>query len=70
MNQELKFTEYINSHKNLIFKVARVYCYNKEKREDLVQDIVLQLWKSFPKYDSSFKFSTWVYNRSVKPAHL
>jgi RNA polymerase sigma-70 factor (ECF subfamily) len=28
---------------------------------DLVQEIVLQLWKSFPKYDSSFKFSTWAY---------
>jgi RNA polymerase sigma-70 factor, ECF subfamily len=61
VNKELQFTEYINSHKNLIFKVASVYCYNTEERKDLVQEIVLQLWKSFPRYDSSFKFSTWAY---------
>jgi len=61
MNQELQFTEYINSHKNLILKVVSVYCYSPEERKDLVQEIVLQLWKSFPKYDSSFKFSTWAY---------
>ena len=61
MSQELQFTEYINSHKNLILKVVSVYCYNSDERKDLVQEIVLQLWKSFPKYDSSFKFSTWAY---------
>jgi len=61
MNQELQFNEYIKSHKNLILKVTSVYCYNSEERKDLVQEIVLQLWKSFPKYDSSFKFSTWAY---------
>ncbi len=61
MNQELQFNEYIKSHKNLILKVTSIYCYNSEERKDLVQEIVLQLWKSFPKYDSSFKFSTWAY---------
>ncbi len=61
MNQDLQFTEYINSHKNLILKVVSVYCYSLEERKDLVQEIVLQLWKSFPKYDKSFKFSTWAY---------
>jgi RNA polymerase sigma factor (sigma-70 family) len=61
MNQELQFTKYINSHKNLILKVVSVYCFDSEERKDLVQEIVLQLWKSFPRYDSSFKFSTWAY---------
>lgn len=61
MSQELQFTEYINSHKNLILKVVSVYCYDSDERKDLVQEIVLQLWRSFPKYNSSFKFSTWAY---------
>jgi len=65
MNQDLQFAEYINSHRNLILKVVSVYCYSREERKDLVQEIVLQLWKSFPKYDNSFKFSTWAYRISL-----
>ncbi|MFT4567065.1 MAG: RNA polymerase sigma factor (sigma-70 family) [Saprospiraceae bacterium] len=57
----MTFEDYINSYKNLLFKIARIYCYNKEEQKDLVQEIVIQLWKAYPKYDSSYTLSTWTY---------
>ncbi len=59
--QEAKFIKYLESCKGLIIKVARVYCYDAEDRKDLTQDIILQLWKSFPKYDVTYAITTWTY---------
>ena len=61
MTPEEKFTEYINNHKNLILKISSIYCWNKDDRQDLFQEIVLQLWKSFAKFNNSYAFSTWAY---------
>jgi RNA polymerase sigma-70 factor (ECF subfamily) len=64
-SQESLFTEYLESYKKLIFKVARAYCNDEEDRKDLVQDIILQLWKSYAKYDSSYAISTWTYRIAI-----
>lgn len=58
---EADFTELIEKNKKLIYKVANAYCRDYEDRKDLVQEIILQLWKSFQKYDSNFAVSTWMY---------
>ncbi len=55
------FTEILESHKKLIYKIANSYCRDPEERKDLVQEIVLQLWKAFPKYDNKYALSTWIY---------
>ncbi len=55
------FLEYLESCKKLIMKIARIYCKDPEDRKDLVQDIILQLWKSFPKYDNTYAITTWTY---------
>lgn len=62
MNQHQKFAQYIEDYKALIIKVAGMYCSDQEDRRDLVQDILLQLWKSFGKYDkANSALSTWTY---------
>ena len=58
---EEKFNQYLEGHKKIIVKVASVYSQPGESRKDLIQDIILQMWKAFPKYDESFAFSTWTY---------
>ena len=58
---DTQFTEYLEHYKKLISKVARIYCFSDFDRKDLIQDIILQLWKSFSKYDDSFALSTWTY---------
>lgn len=58
----------INTHRGIIFKVCRVYGYEKEYMEDLFQEIVLQLWKSFPGFRKESKASTWMYRVSLNTA--
>lgn len=73
-----RFVQLLEAHKRILYKVANTYCADVEGRRDLVQEMVVHLWKSFPRYDDSFKFSTWMYRiamnvaisnlRSEKPA--
>lgn len=61
MDQQQAFAQFLETHKQLILKVAGTYCGDSEQRKDLVQDIILQLWKSFPTYNKDFALSTWMY---------
>ena len=56
-----KFLEMLEKHKGIIYKIVNSYCKDEEDRKDLAQEIIVQLWKSFDKYDSKFKYSTWIY---------
>jgi RNA polymerase sigma factor (sigma-70 family) len=55
------FLSMIDANKGIIYKVANSYCKNEENKKDLIQEIILQLWLSWYKYDSTFKISTWMY---------
>lgn len=61
MSQEKKFIKFLDDYKNLILKVSSIYCRSAEDRKDLIQEIILQLWRSFPSYDNTFALSTWTY---------
>jgi len=37
-------------------------------REDLFQEIVVQLWKAYPKFRGDAKFSTWLYRIALNTA--
>lgn len=63
-----QFVELIDQHQRLILKVASVYCSESEAKRDLSQEIILQLWKAFPKYDPKYKFSTWAYRIALNVA--
>jgi RNA polymerase sigma-70 factor (ECF subfamily) len=66
--QEQKFLSLIEEHKKIIYKVCYSYCRQAEDRNDLAQEIVIQIWKSFEKYDEQFKFSTWLYRIALNVA--
>jgi RNA polymerase sigma-70 factor (ECF subfamily) len=42
----------------------------ESEREDLQQEIIYQLWKSFPSYKGSAKFQTWMYRVALNTALL
>ncbi|WP_040299693.1 RNA polymerase sigma factor [Arcticibacter svalbardensis] len=63
-----QFSLLIANHQGLIFKVCNMYCNNKEDKEDLFQDIVLQLWRSFPSFKGDAKVSTWMYRIAINNA--
>ncbi len=58
----------LDRHRGILFKVADAYCRDTAIREDLVQDIVLQLWRAYPRFDDRAQFSTWMYRIAVNVA--
>jgi RNA polymerase sigma-70 factor (ECF subfamily) len=65
---EKEFTELVNSNRGLIFKVCNLYCHDPESRKDLFQEVVLQLWKSFPGFRRASSGSTWIYRVALNTA--
>jgi RNA polymerase sigma-70 factor (ECF subfamily) len=48
--------------------VCQSYCRERAGREDLAQEIILQLWTSFGRFDQSQRFSTWMYRIALNVA--
>ncbi len=63
-----KFLAIIDGNIKLIYKIVNGYCKNKALHEDLIQEIILQLWLSFENYDHQFKISTWIYRVALNSA--
>jgi RNA polymerase sigma factor (sigma-70 family) len=66
--QEQIFLGYIREHKRIIYKICNSYCSNQSDRQDLAQEIIYNLWKSFGSYDPAFRFSTWMYRVALNVA--
>ena len=62
------FLALLQAHKGIIYKVANAYCPIAEARKDLVQEIIVQLWKSFDNYNDQFRHSTWIYRIALNTA--
>jgi RNA polymerase sigma-70 factor (ECF subfamily) len=65
---EKEFVEQIQKHQGILHKICFVYSNNKEDKEDLYQEIVLQLWKSYASFRKDAKFSTWMYRVALNTA--
>lgn len=66
-NQDL-FLDTVEQYKKILYKIANTYCKEEEDRQDLIQEMIVQLWLSFDKYDKQFKFSTWIYRIALNTA--
>lgn len=63
-----RFEHLLHEHRGIVYKVAGTYCRNAEDRQDLVQEISAQLWRSFARYDPAQTFSTWMYRVALNVA--
>ncbi|MBS0214014.1 MAG: sigma-70 family RNA polymerase sigma factor [Proteobacteria bacterium] len=63
-----RFQALLGQHERIVFKVARMYCRQDEDRRDLVQEIAIQAWRSFRRYDPARAFSTWLYRVALNVA--
>ncbi|HXW90304.1 MAG TPA: RNA polymerase sigma factor [Terriglobales bacterium] len=65
---EERFQTLVGEHKRIIYKVCNSYCRNRDDREDLAQEIIVQLWRSFATFDERCQFSTWMYRIALNVA--
>ena len=58
----------VDEHRGMLYKVCRLYCFTEVDRQDLFQEIVIQLWRSWPTFRREAKFSTWLYRIALNTA--
>ena len=65
---EQEFLTVVSEHQGIIHKVCRMYRDRAEDQEDLFQEVVYQLWRSFPAFRQEAKVSTWMYRIALNTA--
>ena len=65
--QEL-FQTLLAKHEGILFRVVNTYARQPEDQQDLFQEMRVQLWRAFPRYDSQRAFSTWAYRVALNTA--
>jgi RNA polymerase sigma factor (sigma-70 family) len=65
---EKEFLHIIQKNQGIIHKVCNIYCDTDDDRHDLFQEIVAQLWRSFPTFREESKVSTWMYRVALNTA--
>lgn len=62
------FVDMIENNKGIIHKIALVYTSTVADKEDLYQEICLQLWRSYGNFRGEAKLSTWLYRIALNTA--
>lgn len=67
-NKEKEFLELVEAHKGIIHKISRMYMDAEDDQQDLTQEIIYQLWKSYDSFQHQSRFSTWMYRVALNTA--
>jgi RNA polymerase sigma-70 factor (ECF subfamily) len=67
-NSEGKFVALVNENRLKILKVCHVYAWNPEDRQDLYQEILVQIWRSLPRLRDIMYTNTWLYRVALNTA--
>ena len=66
--QEATFRRWLKEHLGLMLKVVRGCANAPQDQDDLLQDILLQLWSSIPSFRGEAKETTWIYRVAFNTA--
>jgi len=58
----------MDEHQGIVHHISAMYANSLEERDDLSQEIILQLWRSFRSFQNQSKFSTWLYRVALNTA--
>ena len=67
-DKQTAFLQLIRDNKGILYKICHSYCRNKEDHEDLMQEMIYQLWRSGEQFDPHYKLSTWMYRIALNVA--
>ncbi|MEM6261568.1 MAG: sigma-70 family RNA polymerase sigma factor [Bacteroidota bacterium] len=67
-SHEHHFISLVAQNQGIIHKVCHMYAHNEDDRQDLFQEITLQLWRSFKSFKGDSKLSTWMYRVALNTA--
>lgn len=58
----------LERHSRLLRRIVFAYCKHPSDREDVLQEIAIQLWRSRERYDPRFAETTWIYRIALNVA--
>ncbi len=58
---EESFEKVLDENKLKIYRICRIYAVAPLEAQDLFQEVVFQLWKSFSSFKGNSSVDTWVY---------
>lgn len=70
MDKKNRFLEQVEQNQDIVHKICALYAKTDDERKDLSQDIICQLWKSYPSFRGDSKFTTWMYRVALNTALL
>ena len=65
-----EFIGILKNYQGILHKVNLIYFRNPTDREDNFQEIVYQLWKSFPSLQNKNSLGSWIYAVSINTSLL
>jgi RNA polymerase sigma-70 factor (ECF subfamily) len=66
---ETSFLTDVNQNIRIVHRVCHTYFPRDDmEREEVFQDIMYQLWKSYPQFKGESKFSTWMHKVALNTA--
>lgn len=65
METEKKFSQMVREQKSTIYIICYMFADNRTEVDDLVQEVLVNLWKGFPKFEGRSDIRTWVYRVSL-----
>jgi RNA polymerase sigma-70 factor (ECF subfamily) len=67
-DQKSLFMKWLGEHGSSVMKVARAYTLTSEECQDLAQEILLEAWRSLPKFEGKASAATWFYRVALHTA--
>ncbi len=58
---ESLFLKALEQNQEKLFRICSVYSKNSEDTKDLFQEVLINIWKSMPSFESKSTIETWVY---------
>ena len=62
---EIYFGRIVKEHKSTIYMVCYMFSKDEDEVSDLFQDILVNLWKGFPRFRGDSSPKTWIYRVSL-----
>ena len=65
METEKKFAQMVREQKSTVYLVCYMFSKDKSEVDDLVQEVLVNLWKGFGRFEGRSDIRTWVYRVSL-----
>ncbi|OKZ01921.1 MAG: RNA polymerase subunit sigma-70 [Bacteroides sp. CAG:1060_57_27] len=65
METERKFAQMVREQKSTVYLVCYMFSKDRDEVDDLVQEVLINLWKGFARFEGRSDIRTWVYRVSL-----